>query len=394
MRIAFLTPEFITDKPQGGGLGNYLNRMTRLLVDAGHEVEVLVSSRLEPRVLMHGGVRVERVPDLLSLPARGLLRILGPLRLDVPVFYVLRAWSMSQALERRHREAPFDLVQSADYLAVGLTVRSRPGRTHVVRCSCAIDLYNAVDGKRSGADRWQERLERAAIRNGDVAYAPSRLVAEHFRRKYGIDVSVVRPPVGLEVNAEDEPPAGLPERFLLHFGQLIGRKGTFWLADALAVAFRMEPGLEIVLAGKGREGELEHLFDHLGEHRSKVHVLGALHKPQLYSILSRADAAVLPSLVDNLPNTVIESLMFGIPVIGTRGASIDELVEEGVTGELVEPGDNEALARAMVRAWRGESPVRKGFVWQGAVADEMQPVTAMENLLKLAAPSKSRHGEG
>jgi glycosyltransferase involved in cell wall biosynthesis len=88
--------------------------------------------------------------------------------------------------------------------------------------------------------------------------------------------------------------------------------------------------------------------------------------------------------VDNLPNTAIESLTLGVPVIGTRGASIDELVEEGVTGNLVTPGDVDGLATTIVKFWRGESAVRKGFKWRGGIADEMQPERAVENLLKLA----------
>jgi glycosyltransferase involved in cell wall biosynthesis len=111
-------------------------------------------------------------------------------------------------------------------------------------------------------------------------------------------------------------------------------------------------------------------------------------KPELYALLARAEAAVLPSLVDNLPNTVIESLLLGIPVIGTRGASIDELVRDGINGELVERGDAPALANALIRVWRGESPVRKGFVWQDGMSDEMQPQRALANLLDLGRGSR------
>ena len=116
-------------------------------------------------------------------------------------------------------------------------------------------------------------------------------------------------------------------------------------------------------------------------------MLYPLTKPELYAALRRADAAVLPSLVDNLPNTVIESLMMGIPVIGTNGASIDELVQQDVTGELVAPGDVEGLATAMVRVWKGQSKVRKGFSWRGGTADEMRPDSAIESLLRLAQES-------
>jgi glycosyltransferase involved in cell wall biosynthesis len=86
--------------------------------------------------------------------------------------------------------------------------------------------------------------------------------------------------------------------------------------------------------------------------------------------------------VDNLPNTMIESLVFGVPVVGSRGASIDELVEEGVTGHLTEPGDARALAASMVRVWRRRSPVQRGFEWQ--LPAEMQPDRAVENLVALA----------
>jgi glycosyltransferase involved in cell wall biosynthesis len=100
----------------------------------------------------------------------------------------------------------------------------------------------------------------------------------------------------------------------------------------------------------------------------------------MYAVLQRADAAVLPTQVDNLPNTVIESLMFGIPVLGSRGASVDELVEEGRTGHLIALGDVDGLAGTLVKMWRGESSVSKGFEWNSDIANEMRPQRAIANL--------------
>jgi glycosyltransferase involved in cell wall biosynthesis len=120
-----------------------------------------------------------------------------------------------------------------------------------------------------------------------------------------------------------------------------------------------------------------------GQRAEQVHVTGPLVRAQTYAVLQRADATVLPSLVDNLPNTVIESLMLGVLVIGTRGASIDELVEEGKTGHLVEVGDPRGLADALVRMWFRQTPVRKGFSWDSDIAREMSPARAVENLISL-----------
>jgi glycogen(starch) synthase len=387
MRIAFLTSEYVTDYQDGGGLGNYLHRMVKVLVDQGHEPEVFVSSALEPRVLNHAGVRVERVPPRpSSLAMRGLRRVCDAAGLRFPAKLFLQARALAAALERRHGEDPFGIVQSADYMVVGLRVRRMKRRVHVIRCSSAADLYNEIDGHRSRDDRWREKLERAAIRRADKAYAPSRFIAEHFRNRHGIPVEVLRPPVRLETAPSPETTCGLPQRFLIHFGQLGRRKGTYWLGESLKCACNVEPDLRMVWVGRDYEDELGKMLAPLGSHRWKVQVLHPLPKAELYAVLQRADAAVLPSLVDNLPNTVIECLMLGIPVIGTQGASIDELVQPGVTGELVAPDDVDGLAATMVRVWRGQSAVRKGFKWRGDIVDEMCPAQAVERFLQLASP--------
>jgi len=390
VRIAFITPQFVTDYRNGGGLGNYLFRIAKLLVERGHQAEVFVSSNLEPRIVMHEGIRVERVSPVARKLWPTILRQMSRMgALGYALALATKAYTLAAAMQRRHQEAPFDVVQSADFHAVGLAVRPMRGRIHLVRCSTAADLWNEADGRTSKHEKWRERLERATLRRADKAYAPSRFVAMHYRNRYGIPVDVLRPPLALEVAPSIYPPCGLPDRFLLHFGFFSRKKGTAWLSAALKVAFEMEPSLRMVWVGHGNFNEIESWLDNLGQHQSKLQVLYPLPKPELYAVLQRADATVLPSLVDNLPNTAIESLMLGVPVIGTRGASIDELVEEGVTGDLVAPGDVEGLASAMVKFWRGESAVRKGFIWRGVIAEEMQPDIAIENLLHLAGVSRT-----
>jgi glycosyltransferase involved in cell wall biosynthesis len=385
MRIAFLTPEFVTDYTDGGGLGNYLNRIGKILVQSGHEVEVFASSSLQPRVLVHDGMRVERVwPFARAFWTRMVGRVLITTRMGTYFSLTTRARALAAALERRHREAPFDIVQSADYLAVGLAIRKTNGRVHLVRCSSAAELYNQVDHRNSPDDKQRAELECKAIRRADKAYAPSRLVAKYYRDAHGIPISVVRPPAVLDALPIIEVPVGIPARYLVHFGQLTRRKGTEWLSHALVQVFDSEPEFRMVWIGRGDFSEVASFLEPLGDHRSKVTVLYPLPKPQLYAIVKKSEAAVLPSLVDNLPNTVIESLMLGVPVIGTRGASIDELVEHGVTGKLVPVNDVEALASAIIAVWRGTTTAKKGFQWSGGIAEEMQPDVAVKNFFSFA----------
>jgi glycosyltransferase involved in cell wall biosynthesis len=248
----------------------------------------------------------------------------------------------------------------------------------------AADLYNAADNRHSGTERLREILERHAMRRADIAYAPSRYVADHFATTHGIDVRVIRPPGCVDSIAQADARLALPERFLLHFGQLIARKGTEALAEALPLAWAEAPDLTMVWTGSlATPQEWRRWRGLWGDKAGQVWETGPLPRVQLYAVLQRAEASVIPSLVDNLPNTMIESLVFGVPVIGSRGASIDELVEEGVTGHLTEPGDVSALAAAIVRVWRRRSPVQRGFEWR--LPAEMLPERAVENLVALAS---------
>jgi glycosyltransferase involved in cell wall biosynthesis len=71
--------------------------------------------------------------------------------------------------------------------------------------------------------------------------------------------------------------------------------------------------------------------------------------PDAASWLGRARFCVQPSNDEGLPNAILESMAAGVPVVATRVGGIPELLEDGVEGLLVEPGDPAALAAAITR---------------------------------------------
>jgi glycogen(starch) synthase len=256
-----------------------------------------------------------------------------------------------------------------------------------MRCSSAADLYASSDGIDMG-ERIHGLLERYAMRHTDLVYAPSELIARHFRKVHGINIRVLRPP-----RATPTVPGPikhvLPDRYFIHFGQLRARKGSDFLAEALRLIWRESPEFTMVWCGiPDRPKSVERWRELWGANADKVWLTGPIPRAELAAIVARADAAVLPSLVDNLPNTVIESLAEGVPVIGTYDSSVDELVEHESTGLLVPIGDTRQLADAILRQWQGHSPVRKGFTWDSEVSESMQLETAIANFLALARPSE------
>jgi glycosyltransferase involved in cell wall biosynthesis len=81
-------------------------------------------------------------------------------------------------------------------------------------------------------------------------------------------------------------------------------------------------------------------------------VLPAVRHEELWPLVASSRFVVLPSRVDNLPNACLEAMALSRPIIATKEASFDELLEPGVSGELVPQGCARALEEAMVRYWR------------------------------------------
>lgn len=394
-RIAFLAPVYVTE-PNAGGMASYLARMARALTNAGNVPEIFALSKRGPAVTVHNDIAVHLVnPDR----TRGRLRWYRTAT-RIPPFRGFRgaaeilsgAAQLAEAFERRDAEDPFDLVQTSEYCATGWYLKPRSGLVHVVRCSGARELLYAVDqGDSQSMHRSRLHYELESVRRSELAYAPSEFVAEYYRRKLNRAIPVVRPPLHVEIaDSAATIPRALPGRYLLHFGQLRTYKGTMWLLDSLPLAWEMAPDLQMLLVGPVRDATVRSRLHHLLRTERRLTHLETVDRPIMYAILKRAAAAVLPSLADNLPNTVIESLGMGIPVIGSDGASINELVVHGRHGELLPMNDRHALAAAMARAWLGES-VRPGFKWDAPIVAQMEPnesVMALGNLVNMDLAGK------
>ncbi len=159
---------------------------------------------------------------------------------------------------------------------------------------------------------------------------------------HGVDQEVFQPPDdrdGLRARL------GLTRPTLLSVGNLIELKGNHLAIQALAEL----PEFELLIAGQGpEESALRRLAAKLGL-AGRVRFLGLLHQQQLRDYYGAADALVLASSNEGIPNVLLESLACGTPVVATAVGGIPHIVESPEAGKLM----TERSVAALVAAVRG-----------------------------------------
>lgn len=357
MRIAFLTPEFVTEPYFSGGLANYVHRLSRALAAAGHDVHVLVRADRDECAFDFHGLAVHRIAPKSTSRHRDLL---GPDAGPDTEAWLGYSEAVSQRLSTLNAEKPFDLAQASNSRGCGLLTALQTTVPLVTRISCYRPLWNtACRIPRTGDVIATERIELQQIKVSRAVFAPSRMLAGIIRQEAGIPhVPVLPTPMYVETASTDHT---LFERhlagrsYLLFVGRYQEHKGFHHLVRALPEVLAEHPHLYAAFVGADAPGMNRPSMaawarEYLADFTDRTVFLGQTPHTALYPIMQNATLVVLPSLVDNLPNTCLEAMALGRPVLGTHGASFDELITHGENGFLTSPGNVPELAHAMQEA--------------------------------------------
>jgi glycosyltransferase involved in cell wall biosynthesis len=142
---------------------------------------------------------------------------------------------------------------------------------------------------------------------------------------------------------------------IVSVGRMVDYKGFPTLLRAVASLRRGGRDVACDIVGDGpMEGEVRGLARSLGLEGS-VRLLGARTQMEVKDLLRGATVCVLASergaggLMDGIPVVLMEAMALGVPAVGTRLSGVPEIIEDGRTGLMAEPGDAESIASAVGR---------------------------------------------
>lgn len=200
-----------------------------------------------------------------------------------------------------------------------------------------------------------------------LAEAEFAVVISEFNRRF-LDRFQPRPPTpvhlvhcGVDLDDYEFSPRPIPATGPISaacVATLEPKKGHEVLLEAVASSPALER-LQLELVGDGPlRARLERRAVELGL-SSRVRFRGSLTEAEVAAVLAAADLFVLPSIItadgqmEGLPVALMEALAAGLTAVATRQSGIPELIRDGETGYLAEPGDPADLARALERALGG-----------------------------------------
>src|SRR5215211_6357455 len=322
-----------------GGMQNHTAELTRAL-DRRGVVQTVVTTR-PPTAPYFKRLGDHACVIRLGLPVRRFRQLYAPQAAIVAPILAARADVIHVHLGEDLAVLPVGAAAARLHrLPLVLTVHTSLRHTLAVG-----DLRSAVLKALGGPiERWGEHSAEA------VLVFPPRLC--RLLVSEGVDenrLHVIPPGVNpsLFEGPFEDPFLGVGKPRVLFVGRLASQKGVGTLVSAAALL--KDRSARVLLVGDGPERKaLERRARRIGV-GDRLRFEGFVAQERLPAVLAHADLLVLPSLYEELGTVLLEAMQAGLPIVASRTGGIPDVIEDGVNGMLVPPGDPEALARAIDR---------------------------------------------
>ncbi len=366
MKVALLGPTY----PYRGGISHYTTLLARAFA-RDHETHIVSFSRLYPGFLFPGATQFDRSENSIRPPVEperlldsiqplswrrtGLrLRELGPDLLVVPWWHPFFGPSLGTAARAARRGGA-------------------PKRIFL--------CHNVEPHEATPIDRW---LAAYGLGAADGFLVHARAEAERLRSRVGDRPIRVHPHPTYEIFSERPPSRetaraaiGAEGRIILFFGYVRAYKGLADLLEALRIA-RPNSWDHLYVVGEFYEPRAlyQAALSHPALAKKTTVVDRYVANEEVATYFAAADVVALPYRTATGSGIAQVAFGAGVPVIATRAGGLEDVVEDGVSGLLVEPSDPPALARAIERYFgEGLGPglrenvarARGRFTWEALV---------------------------
>ena len=372
MHLAILTDELATSGNSSGGLASFSANLARIFKKNGHRVTILLVTTKRQEIVFDEGIALRNVYvekamwDKFAHMAEHIAALTGEEEETIRKILVslYKGELVRELIQQIHLKERIDIIHTCnlEQFALGLD-DSIP---YVVRISSYMRVALNASLPENREEYYDEstftlkdKLDIYLLQKSRYVISPSNLLAEMGKEKMGIDPVVIESPFVLDRdNWDDSVYCSLIEgkRYIIHYGRLSYFKGTHIVVEIVRRILEKYPDIYMLLAGAD-EGLLddngqqvmahELIKEAAGRYADRVIYAGCLVREQLYPFIENAEICLLPYRIDNLSNACIEAMAMGKIVIGTDGASFEQLIDDRKSGFLCRRDNPESYFEAV-----------------------------------------------
>jgi glycosyltransferase involved in cell wall biosynthesis len=358
LKICFFSREY-PPETHIGGIGTYTFNVASALTKLGHTIHVITSTQKADFTVQNNGVWVHRLRYPKIVPK------------ELSHFY----YSLLAARKVIQLDFQFDIIQSSEFGNEAFWFSFKKNFPLVTRLATPYYLAEELDGKSFFGPRrprfllnWMEKKQTLS---SDGIFTSTRALAKAVSKEWGIEESRIHIiPNSVNVSRIIRLGRGQPvpnslrnAHFLLYFGRLEERKGVRVLAHALPAIFDHIPHINMVFVGSDlgyrRSSMEEYICKRLKKYRERIMFFDNLPHEQLFPIVNSAKIVILPSLWEAFGFVCVEAMALGRPVVATSGSGFEEIIEDNISGYLVEPGNSELLGQKIVSCLENHENLHK-----------------------------------
>jgi glycogen(starch) synthase len=350
LSICFVSQEY-PEETGWGGIGTYTYEMAHGLARAGHKVIVVSRALDSPQHYFEDdGVEVHRILPSLNLDS-------------APALWRLNRWwegyrlAVAMKLRQILRDQPVDIIESPELHAEPLLHSiAGSGPPLVVRLHSGSKVLMNFETNHSKQANLNRRAESWLIKKAAHVTSPSQALRDSVNGERGSrPLSVIPNPVDVDrfkPNSNSKPSDSAPN--ILCVGRPRFLKGIHVLSQAIPKVWQEIPEALFTFVpapmGKGGGSPREAYREFLGSliEDPRIRIVDPVSRAQLPDVYRSATVCVVPSLWEGFGYVAAEAMACGVAVIASRAGGLAEIVEDGKSGILVEPGNAEELAGAIV----------------------------------------------
>lgn len=397
MHIVFLVHAFPVNGLATGGAGNYVANMAQVMQRNGHKVSIITEAKKESSVEWNG-------IDICYIEATRGFRDTGKQMSVIKKVLknLCRSIWYNRKVKELHKSVGVDLVQSVN--TYGLALFKNKKIPYIIRLSSYPPLWGGAEREQFEFNdclktrRIDEELQLLALKRADKVISPSVLIAKTVEKRIGKQITVIESPVLVDLDCD----LHLHEEELEHdkyfvtFGANVNRKSIQMLANVVDEILDRYPDMKYVVIGRdkmiryrGNYAKASDIYsDKIVRNKERFLFMGEISdRHRLFGLVRDARCCILPTRVDNLPNTVLEAMALGKLVISStseQGTSVEQLIKHGENGYLAEVDDEEDLLKKITEVMNLSNEDRKRIEYAAKARTlELNPECVYQKMMSI-----------